>query len=95
MARLTLSHLGAYAVSINGVHVASIRSRKAQALLAYLAIEAGQAIQRDSLIDLPWPNSSPKESNTNFRQTLSRFQRVINKDIDPPYLMISRQHVAW
>ncbi|MBV7330648.1 tetratricopeptide repeat protein [Chloroflexi bacterium TSY] len=96
MPQLSISLFGAFSVSINGINITTFRSRKAQALLTYLAIEAGRVHQRDSLIDLLWSEYPPKEANTNFRQTLSRLQRIIdNKNATPPFLLITRQTIEW
>lgn len=55
-------------------------TRKAIALLAYLAIEGGeQAVSRNKLSDLLWPITDEKKSRTNLRYTLHILQKAVGK----------------
>ncbi len=96
MARLNLSFLGTYAASLDGIPIADFRSAKTRALLAYLVVEHGRDHPREALIELFWPEQPFKSANANFRQTLSRLQRLLgNKTADPPFLQVTRQTVRW
>lgn len=52
--RVVLSVLGAVRVSVEGQLVAGLRSRKALALLAFLAL-SGHPERRQRLVELFWP----------------------------------------
>lgn len=96
MTILAINLLGTYAVTLHGHPITTFRSAKTQALLAYLTVETERLHQRSSLIDLLWPDQPPKEANANFRQALSRLQKIIgNQDTDPPFLHITRQSIQW
>jgi len=93
---LCLKFFDTFSVAIDGNNITKFRSQKVKALLAYLAIEAGRVHQRDSLIHLLWSDQAPKQANNNFRQTLSRLQKVIdNKAAFPPFLVITQHTVQW
>src|SRR5437667_186251 len=52
--------------------------RKAQALLAYLALRAGRAHARDSLTALLWADTPDKQARQNLRQTMVRLRRALD-----------------
>ncbi|HID51486.1 MAG TPA: hypothetical protein EYP41_05555 [Anaerolineae bacterium] len=52
--------------------------RKEQGLLAYLAVESGQAHSRDSLIGLFWPDMPMSDARNNLRVALSRLKRRLH-----------------
>ena len=52
---LSLSLLGAFQASLNGQLLTEFYSSKVRALLAYLAVEAGQQHPRSMLATLLWP----------------------------------------
>ena len=66
---LRLSVLGPPVVLADGVPL-SVDTRKATALLAYLAVEGG-VHNRDSLAGLLWPNYAPDRARAALRRTLS------------------------
>jgi DNA-binding SARP family transcriptional activator len=51
--------------------------RKAQALLAYLAVRAGRAHPRDTLTDLLWSDAASKQARQSLRQILVRLRRTL------------------
>src|ERR1041384_989507 len=51
--------------------------RKAQALLAYLAMRAGRAHQRDALTDLLWSGTGDKQARQSLRQIMVKLRRVL------------------
>ncbi len=96
MTHLVLKLFGTFATSLHGTNVATFRSAKTQALLAYLSVESTHLHQRNTLVDLLWPDYPPKDANANFRQALSRLQRLLgNKSADPPFLLVTRQAIQW
>lgn len=73
MARLSLALLGAPEVRL-GDRMVRLPTRKAMALLAYLATEGGSHT-RERLVDLLWPDAVAEHGRTTLRSTL-RFLRV-------------------
>src|SRR5580700_164323 len=54
--------------------------KKAQALLAYLAMNRGHAIRRDRLADLLWSTSGPEQGRQSLRQSLAAVRRALGAD---------------
>ncbi len=73
---------------LDGDHaVTGVRSRKAIALLAYLALNEG-AIERLTLADLFWPDQTEKRARANLSWVLNRLKKVL-----PPCLETARHTV--
>jgi len=51
-------------------------SRKARALLAYLAVNPGQAFEREQIADLLWTRSGAEQARHSLRQTLVELRRA-------------------
>ena len=75
MSRLTVSFLGAPRIERDGVPVA-LDSRKAVALLAYLAI-THEHHSREALMTLLWPESDQVHAQNTLRYTLSVLKKAI------------------
>jgi len=54
--------------------------KKAQALLAYLAMNRGRAIPRDQLADLLWSTSGPEQDRQSLRQSLAAVRRAVGAE---------------
>ena len=54
-----------------------LASRKAQALLAYLALTPGQVHARDKLAALLWPDGADERSRHSLRQALVALRRAL------------------
>ena len=67
--------LGSPAVFSAGVSL-SIPSRKAMALLAYLAMRSDERTSRDHLAGLLWGESSNEQARANLRQALTQLRRA-------------------
>lgn len=52
-------------------------SRKAMALLAYLAMRAGEPVTRQHLADLLWGDNEPEQARINLRQCLSQLRSLL------------------
>jgi DNA-binding SARP family transcriptional activator len=52
--------------------------RKAQALLAYLALRAGRATGRETLMHLLWGDTRDRQARQSLRQTLVRVRRALS-----------------
>ncbi|MBV7333016.1 tetratricopeptide repeat protein [Chloroflexi bacterium TSY] len=56
-----------------------LRMRKAQAMLAYLAV-SGQSHSRDSLATMLWPENSQREVRGHLRRELARVRKLLGKE---------------
>ncbi len=76
---LEIRLLGRFEVRLDGVML-EIPSRPAQALLAYLALNAGTAQRREKLAGLLWPDASEDNARTYLRQALWRLRSAIGSE---------------
>lgn len=74
---LSLSLLGPFAARVNERPLTQLHSQKAQALLIYLAVEARQVHQRESLMALLWPDYPLKSAQQSLRQTLFLLRQAV------------------
>ncbi|HEV8673524.1 MAG TPA: cyclase, partial [Methylomirabilota bacterium] len=77
MASLQLTLLGGFQARIGSGPALPLSTRKAQALLAYLALPAGQAHPRDKLATLLWGESAEGPARTSLRQALFALRRAL------------------
>lgn len=73
---LRLQLLGAPAILLDG-QPASLSTQKAQALLFYLAAEAGRPYTRSQLVALLWAESAEREGRNSLSTTLSRLRQAL------------------
>jgi two-component SAPR family response regulator len=73
MARLVISLLGPFQVTLDGNQVTSFGSDAARALLAYLAMHAGVSPRREVLAGLLWPDRPEVEAQHNLAQAYTHF----------------------
>jgi DNA-binding SARP family transcriptional activator len=86
--RLSISVLGAPAITLDGAPVRGLISRKAAALVYYLATTR-RSHTRETLAGLLWGDTSETQAQKNLRDVLSNLRRLLE-----PYLQISRQAVS-
>ena len=72
---LSLSVLGPFVLRANGCEVAGL-PRKAQALLAFLALQPDRKIPREIVADLLWTHSGPDQARHSLRQTLVALRKT-------------------
>lgn len=77
MTRLSLTLLGGFQARIGSGPALSLSTRKAQALLAYLALPAGRAHPRDKLATLLWGDNSEGQARNSLRQALFTLRRTL------------------
>ena len=87
MTQLSIYLLGSPRFERNGENL-NLDTRKASALLAYLAI-VKQRQSRDALAALLWPEFDQTHARATLRRTLS----TLNKALDGSYLEISREYI--
>src|SRR5262249_16961039 len=77
MARLTLTLLGGFRAHLDPGATLAFPTRKAQALMAYLAMPPGPAHPRDKLASLLWGSTVDTTARTSLRQTLYALRRCL------------------
>ena len=77
MPRVKLALLGPFQLQLNGAPVTHWKSKKVQALLAYLAAEDGRPHHRDSLAAMLWPDRPDRTARNNLRYALYHLRRAI------------------
>jgi len=76
---LRINVLGRFEARWAGGAAVEIGSRKAQALLAYLAVEDGHPHSRDQLASLLWAGTGEARARHNLRQTLSKLRQCCDR----------------
>ena len=89
--RLSLRLLGDFQADLGGP--VRLRTRKTQALLAYLALPPGQSHSRDKLATLLWGDRSQSQARGRFRETLFALRRALAV-ADPPCLTQIGESIA-
>lgn len=74
--KLKVRLLGSFEVIAADGHAATLPTRKAQALLALLALRPGQAVLRHKLCELMWPEVPFEQARHSLRQALFSVRRV-------------------
>ena len=96
MAHLRLSLLGSFRLSLDDRPVTGIKSNKARALLAYLAVEGVSPHSRQSLAGLLWPDWPDRAAVSNLRYTLSNLRSSLRESqAGSPFLLISRDYLQF
>src|SRR5215470_2478680 len=78
MARLELTLLGGFQARL-GTQPVAVRLKKAQALLAYLAMPAGRTHQRDHLATLLWGDTADTQARNSLRQALFGLRKILER----------------
>jgi DNA-binding SARP family transcriptional activator len=78
MPRLHLTVLGGFQLRVDS-RVLPLPAKKAQALLAYLALRPGRPHGRDTLVGLLWGEASEQRARHSLRQTVFRLRKVFAK----------------
>ncbi len=91
--RLSLTLMGDFQARIGRGAPLRLRTRKAQALLAYLALPPGQPHSRDKLATLLWGDRSQPQARSRFRETLFVLRRAL-APTDPPCLILTGETLA-
>src|SRR3954452_3299747 len=83
--------LGSFAVTVDGVKIEAgrWRLRKAQSLVAMLALAPGQRRHREHVLDHLWPDLEPMAAARNLHQTLYVARRAAAGDGPPRPALLS------
>ncbi len=97
MPHLALSCFSPFQAALDGERLTRFHSAKAQALLAYLALEADQPHPREKVATLLWPLDSEVSARGSLRQTLYELRKLLGDrdDLDSPFLLVTRQTVQF
>ena len=97
--KLHISLLGPLTIHFGSTPL-TIPSKKARALLVYLAQREGEEIARNTLCDLLWGDRSEKQARASLRQTLSELRRALGSS--SRHAIVARRdclswakHAAW
>src|SRR5262249_54818965 len=93
MARIFLTLLGGFETRL-GSEPLSVSTRKAQALLAYLALHPGQSHPREKLATLLWGNSGDVQARDSLRHALVHLRRALEGGGPHPGLVTSGHAVS-
>ena len=86
---LVISVLGPLTVTMANSAVNGFVSRKAQALLAYLAVESARSHTRDELAGLLWPEYPSASARASLRSVLANVRAVVgDRDSTPPVFLV-------
>ena len=72
--------LGALEVSVDGVPV-ELRRKKQRALLALLALRAGEILSTDSLVDALWGEAAPKAAVGSLQNLVSELRKLLGPEV--------------
>lgn len=96
MSRLTLHLLGTPQIALDGKRVSGFVTRKAQALLIYLA-HTGTVHTRDRLAGLFWPDMPDESAKNNLRRTLPNLRKLVGSHlaIDTQTVSLAKETDYW
>jgi DNA-binding SARP family transcriptional activator len=77
MSRVSVALLGGFQARLPSSLPVSLPARKAQALLAYLALRPGQAYSREKLATILWGEAGNEQAMSSLRQTLSTLRHAL------------------
>ncbi|GAB4280208.1 MAG: BTAD domain-containing putative transcriptional regulator [Candidatus Promineifilaceae bacterium] len=89
MSKLTITLLGTPKFQLNNKPIPQLNSRKAKALLIYLAL-MGQSQSREKLAGLLWGDFPEEKARTNLRGELRRLRTCVSE-----HILTSRYEVAF
>ncbi|MBS1718312.1 MAG: winged helix-turn-helix domain-containing protein [Armatimonadetes bacterium] len=85
----TIELLGILTVKFGDRTITNFGTRKAAALLGYLAINPDKAHSREDLLDIFWPDMKSGAARHNLRQTIFTLRKVLDEPADSPLLIAS------
>jgi DNA-binding SARP family transcriptional activator/tetratricopeptide (TPR) repeat protein len=97
MASSYLTTLGGFAFSVDGVPTRSPATRKARALMAYLAMNPKIDVARERIVEVFWPDSEPQRARDSLSTALHSIRRCIRSgglDADT-YLLTNKSVLSW
>ena len=86
MTRLQLRLLGGFEVRDSGGQPVAFARKKAEAVLAYLALRAGQPQRRDAIASLLWGDAPAEKARHSLRQVLVSLRQTLARAESQPLL---------
>jgi len=80
MTQLSIQLFGGFHAQLGPGRPLTVRRKKAQALLAYLALHPGQPRSRDALATLLWSGVGDEQARHSLRQSLFALRQAIDAD---------------
>ena len=78
MALLSITLFGDFEARLGPGPPLKLRTRKSQALLAYLALPAGRSSSRDKLATLLWGDQPPPQARARLRETVFALRKAVS-----------------
>ena len=88
MSTLRLELLGDLQIRAGNGPLATISAKKAQALIAYLAVKPAQRVSREKIAALLWSSTGPDQARQSLRQTLSMLRKELTTILGDPRALI-------
>jgi predicted ATPase/DNA-binding SARP family transcriptional activator len=97
MASSVLTTLGGFAFKVNGVTTQGPATRKARALMAFLAMNRGKDTARDRLLELFWPAADPDNGRASLVTALSSIRSCLRTAgaVAEEFLSANNATVRW
>ena len=96
MPRLALKLFSDFKINLDDEIVVGIKTNKARALLAYLALEAGRSHRRSVLAEFFWPNKPAGAGRNSLKQALSNIRNTLeDQDSASPFLLVDREEIQF
>jgi DNA-binding SARP family transcriptional activator len=90
---LSARMFGSLVVTLNGIVVDTLSSRRTRQVLAYLLLHRRAAVPRDVLMDTFWPTASPEAARNNLHVALSAVRQVLR--VASPVSVLQRRHDTY
>jgi DNA-binding SARP family transcriptional activator len=88
MSTLRLELLGDLQIRAGNGTLATISAKKAQALIAYLAVKPAQRVSREKIAAMLWSSTGPDQARQSLRQTLSMLRKELTTILGDPRALI-------
>src|ERR1700737_562016 len=75
--RWRLKVLGSFGLWVGGAQIPEPATRKARAVLVYLALNAGTTVARERLLDLLWPEAEPERARASLSTALWSIRKLL------------------
>jgi DNA-binding SARP family transcriptional activator len=93
---LTIYLFGSFRVMLDDLPLLTFATDKTRALLAYLAVEAGQPCRRQALAALLWPDRPEPAAHNSLRQALYQLRHTLGDHQSPrPHLSVTVKEVVF
>ncbi len=91
MAVLHINLLGGFEARLASGAALSLKGRKTQALVAYLALSPGQPRSREELVGLLWGDRGEEQARSSLRQSLSELRKALGEADHSPLIATGSQ----